>query len=275
MSSNFTFAKDSRYTGSWFFASYWTKSNPWTATATNISSKSQSLSGVLFSFVSGNSGGQSFNVGGGSYSRANGSGCKMRCKAICQGKSTLSRSVTVPSSKQSNIQGDLSDNDNCWFTPRPGLSYTFYFDDPIEVPPGKQVSLGFYVTEWTGGVTSGDPVLQVSKYDDISEPTSFQVTFNLDGGTRVSGGQLVQTVPNGGDATPPTCKKSGYQFSGWDRSYKNITQTSTITAIWKALPVWRYDGSKWVHDRTIKQFNGSKWVESNLHTMSNNKWIEG
>lgn len=63
---------------------------------------------------------------------------------------------------------------------------------------------------------------------------TYTVTFDLDGGTRTGGGALTQQVVSGGDATPPTCTKSGYSFNGWSGSYTNVTSNRTITALWTA-----------------------------------------
>ena len=62
----------------------------------------------------------------------------------------------------------------------------------------------------------------------------YTVTFDLDGGTRTGGGALSQSVVHGGNATPPTCSRSGYTFAGWNGSYTNVTSNRTITAKWTA-----------------------------------------
>lgn len=72
---------------------------------------------------------------------------------------------------------------------------------------------------------------------DISRTISvtgltYTVTFDLAGGTRTGGGALTQTVTAGGNATPPTCKRTGYDFDGWSGSYTNVTSNRTITAQW-------------------------------------------
>jgi uncharacterized repeat protein (TIGR02543 family) len=69
------------------------------------------------------------------------------------------------------------------------------------------------------------------------EIISFSVTFDLGGGTRTGGGELTQTVAQGGTATAPTATRTGFTFTGWDRAFNNITGNITITALWTAIPV--------------------------------------
>jgi len=64
--------------------------------------------------------------------------------------------------------------------------------------------------------------------------TTYTVTFNPNGGTRTGGGDLVQTITSGGNATAPTITRSGYTFSGWSGTYTNVTSDCTITAQWTA-----------------------------------------
>jgi uncharacterized repeat protein (TIGR02543 family) len=66
------------------------------------------------------------------------------------------------------------------------------------------------------------------------EVISFDVTFNLGGGTRTGGGQLTQTIAQGGSATAPTATRTGYSFNGWDRAFDNITGNITVNALWTA-----------------------------------------
>lgn len=62
----------------------------------------------------------------------------------------------------------------------------------------------------------------------------YSVIFELDGGTLISG-QLSQTVPEGGAATAPSAQKEGYIFNIWDTRYDNISQNTTVKALWKKL----------------------------------------
>lgn len=60
---------------------------------------------------------------------------------------------------------------------------------------------------------------------------SYSVTFNLDGGSRTGGGALSQAVSYGGAATEPVFTPPvGKTFSGWNRSFNNVTSNLTITA---------------------------------------------
>lgn len=65
----------------------------------------------------------------------------------------------------------------------------------------------------------------------ISGKRTYTVTFDLDGGTLVSG-ELVQKVVAGENATPPKTTKDGYTLSEWSKSYKAITKSVTIKAVW-------------------------------------------
>ncbi len=64
------------------------------------------------------------------------------------------------------------------------------------------------------------------------ERLSYTVTFDLAGGTRTGGGELVQTIYYGEDATPPTCTFDGHTFESWSGSYTGVTSNRTITATW-------------------------------------------
>lgn len=61
---------------------------------------------------------------------------------------------------------------------------------------------------------------------------SYTVTFDINGGTLISG-DLVQRVVTGSSANPPTVTKDGSTFKGWTVSYKNITHDVETRAVWE------------------------------------------
>ncbi|MGF7059163.1 S-layer homology domain-containing protein [Brassicibacter mesophilus] len=61
---------------------------------------------------------------------------------------------------------------------------------------------------------------------------TYTITFNLNGGTHTGGGELTQTVAEGGSATAPTVTRSGYNFTGWDKAFDYVTSNLTVTAGW-------------------------------------------
>ena len=67
---------------------------------------------------------------------------------------------------------------------------------------------------------------------NTAEVTYHTVTFDLNGGTRIGGGDLTQTVASGGSATAPTVSRSNYTFNGWDRSFTDVTSNMIVTAQW-------------------------------------------
>ena len=67
------------------------------------------------------------------------------------------------------------------------------------------------------------------------EGLAYVVTFDLSGGYRTGGGDLVQYIEPGGYATPPTCARDGHNFTGWNGDYTNIQSDRTIYAQWEPL----------------------------------------
>ena len=61
---------------------------------------------------------------------------------------------------------------------------------------------------------------------------SYTVTFDLNGGTLISG-SLEQHVVRGQDATPPTAVMEGAYLRSWSASTKQVTKNMVVRAIWE------------------------------------------
>ena len=61
---------------------------------------------------------------------------------------------------------------------------------------------------------------------------TYTVTFDLNGGTLLSG-SLVQKVTQGQSADPPQATKDGCYFLKWSTSYREVTRDLYVEAIWE------------------------------------------
>ena len=61
---------------------------------------------------------------------------------------------------------------------------------------------------------------------------SYTVTFDLNGGTLISG-ELEQVVPQGKNATAPIVAKDGCYLHSWSASYHRVTRDIVVEAIWE------------------------------------------
>ena len=96
---------------------------------------------------------------------------------------------------------------------------------------------GSYAIAITGGMAADNYTITTRMNGTLTVAEhAYTVTFNLNGGTRTGGGELTQTVAEGGAATAPTVSRSNYTFMGWDKPFDNVTANLTVTAN------WRYDG---------------------------------
>ena len=79
----------------------------------------------------------------------------------------------------------------------------------------------------------------------------YTVTFNLGThGTRTGGGGLTQSVYHSAAAVAPVVQASlGWEFTGWNKTFSNITADTTIYAQYSGLP------GITISDRTINEYN--------------------
>ena len=66
-------------------------------------------------------------------------------------------------------------------------------------------------------------------------PELFEVRFDLNGGSLVSG-ELLQRVEAGSAAVAPVIEREGYAFTGWSESLENISKNLVIVPVWEKLP---------------------------------------
>jgi uncharacterized repeat protein (TIGR02543 family) len=68
---------------------------------------------------------------------------------------------------------------------------------------------------------------------------SYSVSFQVNGGTSSGGGALSQTVNHGSAATAPSNPtKTGYRFTGWDKTFTGITGALTVSAQYSEIPLY-------------------------------------
>ena len=105
-----------------------------------------------------------------------------------------------------------------------------------------------HFVRWTGDVegcvaTNGTELLVVMDRSRIIgaefEIDTHEVSFVLGAyGTRIGGGELVQTVTNGCSAVAPVLSvANGYDFDGWDASFDHVTGDMTVRASYVRIPL--------------------------------------
>ncbi len=97
---------------------------------------------------------------------------------------------------------------------------------------------GYHFTGWSDAVATAsrtDTNITANKTVTANFAiNTYTVTFDLSGkGTRSGGGALSQTINHGSGATAPTVTpNAGWTFSGWDKTFSNITDNTTVTALY-------------------------------------------
>lgn len=115
-------------------------------------------------------------------------------------------------------------------------SYNYTF---IGWAASQDAGAGDVITEFPE--LTGDMVYYaVFSKTEIPKPVYYTVTFSDGLGKTLK----TQKVERGHAATAPAKpSRSGYTFTGWDKSFSNVTQNMTVTAQWKKNPhVHKYGG---------------------------------
>lgn len=99
----------------------------------------------------------------------------------------------------------------------------------VPTAPADPTREGYTFTGWSPSVTN---VTDDTTYTAQYTINKYTVTFKgKDGASTIS----TQTVEHGSSATAPSAPDvTGYTFTGWDKSYTNITADTTVTALYSA-----------------------------------------
>lgn len=151
------------------------------------------------------------------------------------------------------------------------------WDNRLECVSSDMTVKAIWTKLWTvtfntgeGTVTSGDTVLTVRDGSSAAAPSvtrsgyrfdgwdkttdsvlsdmtvtaiwtpAYTVTFDANGGSIVSGTQT-QSVIKGDSAVAPSVSRTGYVFSGWDRSFTGVVADITVTATWTPVFTVTFD----------------------------------
>ena len=90
-----------------------------------------------------------------------------------------------------------------------------------------------YFSHWDGSYTNvtSDRTIR-AQY----ERKSYTVTFQAGEQGLIASGDTVQTIEHGQAATAPVISANeGWAFTGWDRSFRNVTEDMTVTAVYEEI----------------------------------------
>lgn len=145
--------------------------------------------------------------------------------------------TTTAKGNNKNARGTVSFS-NLVYTVTYGLTYTVTFVDwngtvlktqTVEegssaTPPSNPTRDGYTFTGWLGSYTNVQSNVTVTAQYSIK---TYTVTFKDWNGTTLK----TETVNHGSSATTPVNPtRDGYTFTGWDKTFTNVTSNLTITA---------------------------------------------
>ncbi len=92
----------------------------------------------------------------------------------------------------------------------------------------------------------------------------YTVTFDLNGGMTKDTELLVQTIPEGRAATPPTAEKEYMAPPGWDLDFSNITSDIKVSAMWERRELTSTEVARLISPATVEintfRRNDAEWA---------------
>ena len=176
---------------------------------------------------------------------------------IVSGNTTANIAITAPGFIPNSKKISIIDDDSVYtVTFDLGIQGTLTSGDVVQQIPGGSAAIepsfdvetGWSFTGWDTAFNFVTETLVVTAQYEIN---TYTVTFELgDYGSLVSG-NLVQTIVHGTPAVAPVIEDDiGWNFTGWDVNFDNVTNDLTITALYevKDFPVTFVLGSEGIRN---------------------------
>ncbi|MGL4483413.1 MAG: InlB B-repeat-containing protein, partial [Anaerovoracaceae bacterium] len=113
-------------------------------------------------------------------------------------------------------------------------SQTVNYGAPAVAPTVERI--GYTFLGWDNDFDSiTEDITITANWLTISEKANYNVTFIVNGGKRIGGAALAQSIQEGGAAQAPILARTGYKFVGWDKALTNIQTETTVKALWKEI----------------------------------------
>lgn len=117
--------------------------------------------------------------------------------------------------------------------------------------PAEPVREGYLFTGWSeesNNVLSD--LIIIALYDKIIPQEYYQVTFNLNGGTLITG-KTIQYLKAGEKPLPPVPVKDMAEFIGWDTEIKECNEDITYNAQYHELTIKRQTAQEFINTITF------------------------
>lgn len=273
----------------WFADDYWkdTSKNQVCLKIKNNSSSRLYLKTFSFSLINGSSGGRSFTDNSGNSLSTTDSIAKIKCRI----GSIESNPVDVGKGNQSFVYSSSNGQSYWKYRPSNGAGTLFpdgseslvdYYDftfpnEGVLFLPNDTKYIRFTSTWNTGGTH----IIQIYAVNGIYFPVTYTVTWKLNGGN-IDGNteDVIDTIVEGGSATPPLPVRNNYSLEGWEPSsgWESVTKNLIFTAQWSlAAVIWKYNKAqkKWEKVLPLRLYDAKtktwKIDNSKYHIMTQEK----